>query len=46
MPEHKFVKISFITGAMQMYPPGQKPPEHPPEPRISVDDTLTSEADE
>ncbi|CAF3636309.1 unnamed protein product [Rotaria sp. Silwood2] len=31
---------------MQMYAPGEKPPQHPPEPTITVDDTLTSTADE
>ncbi|CAF3573750.1 unnamed protein product [Rotaria sp. Silwood1] len=46
LPDNKFVKISFLTGALQMYPPGVKPPEHPPEPTISVDDQLTSTADE
>jgi hypothetical protein len=29
-----------------MFPPGQKAPEQPPEPRITVDDTLTSTAEE
>ncbi|CAF1115394.1 unnamed protein product [Rotaria sordida] len=46
LPDNKFVKISFLTGGMQMYPPGEKPPQHPPDPRITVDDTLTSTADE
>ncbi|CAF4286379.1 unnamed protein product [Rotaria sordida] len=46
LPDNQFVKVSWITGAMQMYPPGENPPEHPPEPHINVDDTLTSTPDE
>ncbi|CAF2728691.1 unnamed protein product [Rotaria sp. Silwood2] len=46
VPGNKFVKISFLVGGMQMLPPGQKPPQQPPEPKITVDDALTLTADE
>ncbi|CAF4160883.1 unnamed protein product [Adineta steineri] len=46
VPDNKFAKISFVTGAMEVHPPGQDRPQHPPEPTISVGDELTSTADE
>ncbi|CAF1010717.1 unnamed protein product [Rotaria sp. Silwood1] len=46
LPDNKFVKVSFLTGGDYMPPPDRKPDWKPPEPRITVDDTLTSTADE
>ncbi|CAF1233620.1 unnamed protein product [Rotaria magnacalcarata] len=45
LPDNKFAKISFLTGGFVMRPPGQTGPYEPPEPRISVDEALTSTAD-
>ncbi|CAF3327957.1 unnamed protein product [Rotaria socialis] len=45
LPNNEFAKISFLTGGFIMRPPGETGPYQPPEPNISVDETLTSTAD-